>query len=330
MTERFHVITLGTAGGPRVWGGQRAGISTAIVVDDSFYLVDVGHSSTRQIERAGLSIRDLRGIFITHMHSDHLIDLAALSIFGIFDREGLPPVPIFGPGDRGMLPPVSKRAVEPPQPVFADDPTPGVTGAFRHLMAAYATDLNDRILDALRPSPFDCFAPHDIVLPPDIGYDANTASCPDMAPFLVFEDRDVRVTATLVEHPPIAPAFAFRFDAEPGSVTISGDTAPTSNLERLAAGSDLLLHEAIDFGWVHRRYPGSDPLSVASVDHHRHSHSAPQDVARLAARAGVGALALHHLVPGNASPEAWQISPSDYAGPVLVPDDLQSIPIGRG
>ena len=71
---------------------------------------------------------------------------------------------------------------------------------------------------------------------------------------LVHEDENVRVTAILVEHPPVAPAFAFRFDTAEGSVTISGDTAPTQNLVRLARDTDLLMHEAIDFDWVRRGY----------------------------------------------------------------------------
>lgn len=77
-----YVITLGTAGGPR-WsadetGESRQGIATAIVVDDGWYLVDCGSGIGRQIRAAGLSLADLKGVFITHMHSDHIVDLASL------------------------------------------------------------------------------------------------------------------------------------------------------------------------------------------------------------------------------------------------------------
>ncbi|WP_031037570.1 hypothetical protein [Streptomyces sp. NRRL F-5650] len=50
----------------------------------------------------------------------------------------------------------------------------------------------------------------------------------------------------LVPHGPAFPAFAYRFDAEHGSVTFSGDTTYSDNLERLADGSRLLVHEAVN------------------------------------------------------------------------------------
>ena len=67
-----------------------------------------------------------------------------------------------------------------------------------------------------------------------------------MDPFVVFEDSRVRVSAILVEHPPVAPAYGYRFDTDEGSVVVSGDTAATDNMRRLADRASLLLHEAID------------------------------------------------------------------------------------
>src|SRR5690606_17135508 len=125
-----------------------------------------------------------------------------------FTRERTP-VPIIGPGNRGMLPPVSPRAAGPVEPVSPSLPTPGTADMFRLLMEAHATDLNDRVLDALRPSPLDLFRAQDIEIPEGIGYHPNDNMTPDMAPFTVFEDDRVRVDAILVEHPPIAPAFAY-------------------------------------------------------------------------------------------------------------------------
>jgi hypothetical protein len=42
----------------------------------------------------------------------------------------------------------------------------------------------------------------------------------------VIQDDGVKVTAALVNHPPVAPAFAYRFDARDRSIVISGDTTP--------------------------------------------------------------------------------------------------------
>jgi hypothetical protein len=42
-------------------------------------------------------------------------------------------------------------------------------------------------------------------------------------------DDDVKMTAALVEHPPVIPAFAYRFDTADRSIVISGDSAPSDN-----------------------------------------------------------------------------------------------------
>lgn len=327
-----YVVTLGTAGGPRWWtganAGKRAGIATAVVVGDAVYLVDAGSGVGNQLMKAGFSVGNLRGIFLTHLHSDHCIDLASLAIFGLFTlRPDQDPIRIIGPGDRGALPPTSPRAVTPPRPLFPEQPTPGTKVMFEHLMRAYGTDLNDRIIDALRPSPLDRFTASDIKLPGGIGYDPNSNPTPaGMVPFEIYRDELVTVTATLVEHPPVAPAFAFRFDTAEGSVTISGDTAPCENLVRLAQGTDLLLHEAIDFDWVSRAYGNvGTEEAQASMDHHRRSHTSPRDAIALANKAGAARLALHHLVPGTTPKSVWLSHAEKFTGEFLVPDDLDVI-----
>lgn len=331
VTQAPHVITLGTAGGPRWWtpisAGSRFGISTAIVVGDRSYLVDAGLGAGRQFTRAGLSMDRLGAIFLTHLHSDHTTDLANLALFGMFGiTTERAPIPIIGPGDRGMLPPVSPRAATSPSPVAPHLPTPGTADLFRLLMEAHATDLNDRVLDALRPSPFDLFRASDIMIPDSAGYHPNDAPTPDMAPFLVFEDDRVRVDAVLVEHPPIAPAFGYRFTTDEGSVAISGDTAKTGNMVRLAENVDLLLHEAISFEWVedlygHRR----DEAARASRDHHFKSHTSVEGAIDIAAEAGARRLALHHLVPGHLDTAAWQRALAVSTVDAVVPADLDCL-----
>ena len=49
------------------------------------------------------------------------------------------------------------------------------------------------------------------------------------------QDANVKVTAALVSHPPVVPAFAYRFDTADRSIVISGDTARSDNLIALAA-----------------------------------------------------------------------------------------------
>ncbi|WP_219414128.1 MBL fold metallo-hydrolase [Pseudonocardia nigra] len=334
LDPRPRIVTLGTAGGPRWWrapgGCGRTGIATAVVVGESFYLVDCGHGVGRRLSEAGLELRNLRGIFLTHLHSDHTVDLASLAIFGLYellDRTD-DPVRIIGPGNRGMLPPVSPRATEAPTPVAPHLPTPGTREMFEQLMFAHATDLNDRVIDSLRPSPFDLFVASDIAIPADAGYHPNDDPTPLMDPFQIYADDLVEVSAVLVEHPPVAPAFGFRFETAGGSVTFSGDTTYTPNMITLAEGTDLLLHEAIDFDWVESVYRGRrDEGSRAARDHHHKSHTSVRDAAKVATEAGAKQLALHHLVPGTADAAVWRQATDHYDGVFHLPDDFDVIPL---
>ncbi|MGW1680607.1 MBL fold metallo-hydrolase [Saccharopolyspora sp. NPDC002376] len=324
------VVLLGTSGGPR-WWTDRAGIATAVVVGEAIYLFDCGSGVGRQLRLAGLDIERLRGVFITHLHSDHVVDLASLGIFGMFGLENHagPPIPIIGPADRGAIVPASPRAETNPGVLYPDDPTPGIVGFWEYSMRASATDLNDRFRDSLRPAPNDLFAPSEIELPTELGFHANDNPVPAMEPVVVFADERVTVSAILVRHPPVAPAYAYRIDTPAGSVTISGDTAPCENLVRLARDTDLLLHEVIDEAWITERYgDGATPEERTMIDHHLNAHTGIRDTARIATEAGAGALVLHHFVPGNRPRHRWETARNHFAGPVFVGDDLMRIPIG--
>ena len=72
-----RLVLLGTAGGPRP-RKKRSGSAQAIVSGGKIYVVDCGAGVARQMVLAGLPLRDIRHIFITHHHSDHNIDLGAL------------------------------------------------------------------------------------------------------------------------------------------------------------------------------------------------------------------------------------------------------------
>ncbi|WP_207955873.1 MBL fold metallo-hydrolase [Rubrobacter marinus] len=62
---------------------------------------------------------------------------------------------------------------------------------------------------------------------------------------LAMENENVKVTSALVEHPPVEPSFAFRFDADDRSIVVSGDSNFSESLIELAQGADVLVHEAL-------------------------------------------------------------------------------------
>ena len=115
---------------------------------------------------------------------------------------------------------------------------------------------------------------------------------------LVMQDERVRVTAALVDHPPVVPAFAFRFDGPDRSIVFSGDTNKCDAVVRLARGADVLVHETLWMPAVDRlvaRNPHAATLKKHIID----SHTAVEDVGRVAAAAGVKRLVLSHLVPAD-------------------------------
>ena len=61
----------------------------------------------------------------------------------------------------------------------------------------------------------------------------------------MLDENGLKVTAFVVEHPPIEPALGFRFDYAGRSAVISGDTIHTPSLVRASKGADLLIHDAL-------------------------------------------------------------------------------------
>ncbi|MCU1359399.1 MAG: ribonuclease [Ilumatobacteraceae bacterium] len=58
----------------------RSGAAVAIVSDSAgWVMVDAGRAATQRAIDAGLDLTDLRAVFITHHHSDHISDLATLA-----------------------------------------------------------------------------------------------------------------------------------------------------------------------------------------------------------------------------------------------------------
>src|SRR5437016_3725930 len=66
-----RLILLGTQGGPARIKGARKSPSQVVVVNDAAYVIDCGYEVAAQLVAAGIPLSRLRGIYITHHHSDH-------------------------------------------------------------------------------------------------------------------------------------------------------------------------------------------------------------------------------------------------------------------
>ena len=252
--------------GPAVLAGLGpGGHRLRALAGDRYYVVDTGAGLLRQMRRAQLGnwqhdtdgpLDAMRAIFLTHLHSDHVVDLNNLLTEGLYnglaqvDRK----VQIWGPGNRGALPPLF-GAPPAPQPVAPESPTPGTKEMVDLLVRAFATDFNDRAFDNRKPVPTQVFEGLDVPIPAQYLADPNGTPAPRMSPVKFYEDDRVRVSATLVQHAPVFPALGLRFDTDDGSVAFSGDTGPTDNVVELAQGADVLVHEVIARGWPERLLP---------------------------------------------------------------------------
>ena len=142
---------------------------------------------------------------------------------------------------------------------------------------------------------------------------------------VVMSDDNLRVTAALADHPPVVPAFAYRFDARDRSIVISGDTARSDRIVELARGADVLVHSAMYLPAIDRlvaRVPNAASLKASILAH----QTSAEDTGRVAQAAGVKTLVLSHLVPPD-DPEVtdrmWtEAAERHFKGRVILGKDL--------
>ncbi|WP_370615634.1 MBL fold metallo-hydrolase [Mumia sp. Pv 4-285] len=338
---RTRLVLLGTAGGPAYVDATRAGVSTAVVFEDRVYVVDLGLGAFQRLAQSGLgpdnglgsALTNVRGVFFTHLHSDHTVDWPGTYVTGSMNATGRTDgaIQVFGPGRRDTLPRVFPPNRPAPALVSPDDPTPGISGMTGYLRQAFAQDVNDRLRDSNFTAPDAMFDVHDIDLSGVWTVDPLGKPPRLDAPIPVWEDGDVRITATLVDHHPTAPAFAYRFDTPDGSVVVSGDTTVSENLIDLAQDCDYLVHEVIDPVFVDD-LTAALPADVGPAvrEHLLGAHTTIEQVGRdVAEPAGAKNLVLSHMVPGANPMSRWRKAQRGYSGRLVVGEDLMELPVGR-
>jgi ribonuclease BN (tRNA processing enzyme) len=285
-----ELVLLGTAGGPMPVAG-RAGISSALVVDQRVLVIDCGRGVSSAFADRGLDFRQLEAVFLSHFHADHTGDLPGLLIYPWGIRNGpdgpLPPVRVYGPSRADALP-VGDGAFRRETTIHPELPAPGTRDLVERILAAYAYHLNVMPLDARMPDPGQLVRAFDVRVKPP-----RTAAA-DGEPILVFADDTIRVTAVPVHHGHAIPAVAYRFDTPHGSVVFSGDTAVDENLIALAAGADILVHQVADLDFL-RRHGVTGP----DLEHLQGLHTDVTQVGSVAERAAVRELILSHYLPGD-------------------------------
>lgn len=90
-----RLILLGTGGGPTP-KKNRSAPAQVIVINGVSYVVDCGNGVARQYVSAGLTLKAIRHVFITHQHSDHNADYGALMLLA-WGTDLAGPVDAWGP-----------------------------------------------------------------------------------------------------------------------------------------------------------------------------------------------------------------------------------------
>lgn len=350
------VVLLGAGGGPDAYFSH--GGSVALWSRGSLYLVDFGIGMHRQFFYAGLSPKHLKAVFLAHLHSDHFS-----SLYPFFSEcyyyflppyvASMPTVKLYGPPSAATNAPAGSNGLPEGSSFLINpsNPTPGIRDTMRAWVEGpYAYDNNLRAAEEGMPDILGLFGGTPLLdvheLPvPDGAHFENPA--PEMDPFDVYEDDKVKVTSILVNHAPLFPSYAFRFDTEDGSVTISGDTCAHPNTIKLAHQTDILMHEALHNGWLEWMVEvGGYPPRLFKHLSNTHTLLKSVDMPDVGLKAdGVGVVArkaearelvLYHRVPTmdfdsegrifEIASEDWMQPPSkEFGKKVIVGEDLLRI-----
>jgi ribonuclease Z len=141
------------------------------------------------------------------------------------------------------------------------------------------------------------------------------------SPAEVWRLGEVTVTAVAVHHEPVLPAVAYRIDGPTGSVVVSGDTMVCAEVEALAAGADVLVHEV-------RLRSFADAAVGTHFEAIAAYHADAVDLGTAAERAGIGRLVLTHFIPpplDGYGPFIEEVRRGGYTGELVAGDDLTTV-----
>jgi ribonuclease BN (tRNA processing enzyme) len=254
-TAQTKVVLLGTGTpGPTP---ERSGPATAIVVNDTAYLVDMGPGVVRRASAAArdkgvkaLQPANLRVAFVTHLHSDHTVGYPDL-IFTPWTIGRRVPLEVYGPK--------------------------GLAAMTEHLLAAYRVDIETRTNPEGNQRTFS---------------EGHNANAHEIGGGLVYTDANVRVTAFPTKH--AMESYGYRFDTPDRRIVISGDTNPAQATIDACGGCDVLIHEAYTPAWLASRPEagGAPPGTFRRFAAQYHTSTA--QLADLARQAKPKLLILYH------------------------------------
>jgi ribonuclease Z len=287
----------------------RAKSCVAVFAGGKFYVVDAGPESVENLVLWGIPLSQIGGVLLTHFHSDHIGDLGELNLQ---TWAGGRPATLTVYGGPGV-----DRVVE------------GFNEAYR-LDQGYRTEHHTARI--LPPATWPMVAQ-------TITMNGEPTAAKDRSR-LVLDDGSLRITAIEVDHAPISPAYAYRFDYKGRSVVVTGDLKYHPALAKSARGVDVIVSEAISLQMTRSLGLGAKTggrSQTASIMHDIEDyHLTPEQAARIANEAGAKMLVFYHLLPAPDGYLARQVfgrgvSEVRAAGWTIADDgSLYTLPLGSG
>lgn len=100
--EGDRLILLGTQGGPFIRSYKQTPAANLIIYNNTHIVIDTGFGVTFKLLDAGVNLRSLKYIFITHHHSDHNLELGPL-LYNAWIGGLQEPIQVFAPGGLNAL-----------------------------------------------------------------------------------------------------------------------------------------------------------------------------------------------------------------------------------
>ncbi len=287
-TEHITVFTVGTSS---PIPGTRAQTGTAVFANGHFFMFDVGDGVVQKAENIGLPLTHLDGIFITHWHSDHMIDLPSLiSRSWVLGRNT--DLHLYGPDGTDTL----NQAIN----------------QFLHIENQHRVDHHGTTLMDLSKARAVAHEFHN----------------EERGRAVVFNQDGLKITAFDVSHEPVEPAVGYCIEYKGKKVVISGDTKKDDLLTEMANGADLLIHEVMLNSLLQKmsdriKEDGQSRNAQILVDIQDY-HTTPSEVAEVATEANVKKLVLHHFAPApdlRIIKNLFKKELTGYTGPIHFAND---------
>lgn len=203
-------LTILGSGSPEAYA-RRASSGYLLEVGGDKVLFDIGGGVVSNLLQAGFVPGDITHLYLSHLHSDHMMDYARL-IHAAWD-EGAPPLKVYGPA------PV--KAIH--DKLFGHD-------------GALATDL---IARTELPQSREVWVARGGALPRPWPAPQITEITPDH----ICDHGGWQIRAAQAHHAePLLTCMAFSLEAEGRKFVYSGDTGITGPIRALVKDADLLLH----------------------------------------------------------------------------------------